>query len=244
MPGWRRQTLALVRAAEARCHRHTAADRARSAWRPRTGGPATPVKIAIAVSLLSLAAGGALAQRSQAWTRCAGGKGISPDGQISGCTAIIQSGRENPQDLARAFSNRGTAYFGKGDYRRAIQDYSQVINLEPDNATALDNRCWTRATVGLLGEALQDCEQSLRLRPNHEPTLATRGFVYLKSGAVEAAIGDYDAALATNPDNPYARYGRGVAKLRRGDASGNDDIAVAKAARADIADEFARYGLK
>ncbi|HJZ31999.1 MAG TPA: tetratricopeptide repeat protein, partial [Hyphomicrobiaceae bacterium] len=133
---------------------------------------------------------------------------------------------------------------GKGDYRRAIQDYSQVINLEPDNATALDNRCWTRATVGLLGEALQDCEQSLRLRPNHEPTLATRGFVYLKSGAVEAAIGDYDAALATNPDNPYARYGRGVAKLRRGDASGNDDIAVAKAARADIADEFARYGLK
>ena len=157
---------------------------------------------------------------------------------------MIQSGRESPQNLAKAFSNRGTAFFGKGDYRRAIQDYSQVINLDPSNATALDNRCWTRATLGLVDEALQDCDQSLKLRPNHASTLATRGFVHLKAGEFDAAIVDYNDALTRDPHNPYALYGRGVAKTKKADASGNDDIIAANAISLEIAQEFARYGLK
>jgi tetratricopeptide (TPR) repeat protein len=198
---------------------------------------------------LALVAGVAIAssatgQQVPAWVRCAGGKGISSDGQIAGCTILIQSGREGSQRLGQAFSHRGTAFFTKGDYRRAIQDYSQAINLDPSNATAFDNRCWTRATLGLVGEALQDCDQSLNLRPNHAATLATRGFTYLKSGDLEAGIGDFNAALAIAPQNAYALYGRGLAKLKKADAEGNDDIGAAKTISSDIALEFARYGLK
>jgi len=40
-------------------------------------------------------------------------------------------------------------------------------------------------------------------------------------------------------------YGRGLAKARKGDRNGGTaDIATAKAIKSDIADEFARYGLK
>jgi tetratricopeptide (TPR) repeat protein len=200
--------------------------------------------ILICAAVTGVAAGAASAQPSPAWTRCAGGKGVSSNGQIGGCTSVIQSGRQSPQNLVKAFSNRGNAFFGKGDYRRAIQDYSQVINLDPNNATAFDNRCWTRAALGLLADALQDCEQSLQLRPNEQSTLSTRGFVHLKSGALDAAIADYNAALATNPQNPYALYGRGSARLKKGDATGADDVGAAKAIKSDIADEFARYGVK
>jgi tetratricopeptide (TPR) repeat protein len=189
-------------------------------------------------------AGPATGQPAPAWVRCAGGNGISFDRQIGGCTIVIHSGRESPQGLAKAFSHRGTAFFTKGDYRRAIQDYSQVINLDPSNATAFDNRCWTRATLGLVEEALQDCDQSLKLRPSHAATLSTRGFAYLKAGALDAAIADYNTALAIMPQNAYALYGRGLAKLKKADAEGNDDILAAKAISSDIALEFARYGLK
>jgi tetratricopeptide (TPR) repeat protein len=198
----------------------------------------------ISALVLVVLAGPAQGQSFPAWVRCSGGKGISTDGQIGGCTIVILSGRESPQNLAKAFSNRGTAFFAKGDYRRAIQDYSQVINLDPNNATALDNRCWTRATLGLVGDALQDCDLSLKLRPNHASTLATRGFVHLKSGALEAAIADYNVALTIDPQNPYALYGRGVAKQKKADASGNDDLIAAKAISPEIAQEFERYGLK
>lgn len=197
----------------------------------------------VGVVLVSLA-GSAQGQTSPAWIRCAGGKGVSTDGQIGGCTIVIGSGRESRPNLAKAFSNRGTAFFAKGDYRRAIQDFSQVINLDPNNAIAFDNRCWTRATLGLVGEALQDCDQSLKLRPNHASTLASRGFVHLKSGAFDAAIADCSAALTLDPHNPYALYGRGVAKSKKADPSGNDDIIAAKAISPEIAQEFERYGLK
>ena len=204
----------------------------------------TLLPIFMSALVLVVLAGPAQGQSSPAWVRCSGGKGISTDGQIGGCTIVILSGRENPQNLAKAFSNRGTAFFTKGDYRRAIQDYSQVINLDPNDATALDNRCWTRATLGLLGDALQDCDLSLKLRPNHASTLATRGSVHLKSGALETAIADYNVALTIDPQNPYALYGRGLAKQKKADASGNDDLIAAKAISPEIAQEFERYGLK
>jgi hypothetical protein len=39
-------------------------------------------------------------------------------------------------------------------------------------------------------------------------------------------------------------YGLGTAKLRKGDSSGNADIASAKAIKPDIAEDFVRYGVK
>jgi tetratricopeptide (TPR) repeat protein len=54
-----------------------------------------------------------------------------PDLSISGCTAIIQSGRQTQQNLAVAFYNRGNAHFRKGQPDRAIADYDQAIRLNP-----------------------------------------------------------------------------------------------------------------
>ena len=58
------------------------------------------------------------------------------------------------------------------------------------------------------------------------------------------AIADYDAALHLEAKRATALYGPGTAKLKKGDASGDADIAAAKAIKADIAEEFARYGVK
>ena len=55
----------------------------------------------------------------------------------------------------------------------------------------------------------------------------------------------YDAALKMEPNRPSALYGRGIAKLKKGDNSGgNSDIASAKAIQSDIADDFVGYGVK
>jgi tetratricopeptide (TPR) repeat protein len=59
------------------------------------------------------------------------------------------------------------------------------------------------------------------------------------------AIADYDATLKIDSRKAYSLYGRGIAKLRKGDtAAGQADIAAAKAAQANIAEEFAKYGVK
>ena len=147
------------------------------------------------------------------------------------------------EPTAVAHFNRGNAYLGKSQYDAAIDNFNQAIKLKSDFAQALDNRCWARAVVGILKQALGDCNQALRLMPNNPATLESRAFIYLKMTNFDAAVSGYDAALAINPKAASALYGRGLAKLKNEDASGEADIKAAKAIQADIAEEFARYGM-
>jgi tetratricopeptide (TPR) repeat protein len=145
---------------------------------------------------------------------------------------------------ADGYFNRGNAQLGKAHYDRAIDDYNQAIKLKADFAAAFDNRCWARAVVGILKQALADCNEALRLMPNNAATLDSRGFVFLKMTHFDAAVSDYDAALRINPKLAFALYGRGLARLKNEDPSGEADIAAAKALQADIAEEYARYGMQ
>jgi Flp pilus assembly protein TadD len=153
--------------------------------------------------------------------------------------------RLDPKDAA-AYNDRGVAYRSKGDNDRAMTDFSEAIRLDPKEPVAYNNRCWTRAIIGReLQEALADCNEALRLDPNLSHPLATRGLVYLRLERFDNAIVDYDAALKINSRMANALYGRGFVKLKTGDTpGGNDDIGAAKAIQADIAEEFARYGVR
>jgi tetratricopeptide (TPR) repeat protein len=143
----------------------------------------------------------------------------------------------------QAYFNRGNAQLGASRYATAIDDYNQAIRLQSDFGPAFDNRCWARAVLGLLKQALADCNEALRLMPNNIGTLDSRAFIFLKTMQLDAAVSDYDAALRTDPKLAFALYGRGLAKLKNEDATGEVDISAAKALQADIADEYARYGI-
>ena len=187
----------------------------------------------------------AAAQDDQNMRWCRGEDGASLDQTLEGCTAVIQRGQDTAQVIALVYSLRGGAFYYKGDLTRAIADYDQAITLDGSFARALNNRCWARAVVGQVKAALPDCNEALRLAPEVANTLENRGFVYLKMGEYERAVTDYDAGLKLNPSNKADYlYGRGLAKLKKGDASGEADVAEAKALNAKIAEEFAGYGVK
>ena len=81
--------------------------------------------------------------------------------------------------------------------------------------------------------------------PNNAATLDSRGFVFLKMTHFDAAVSDYDAALAAQSE---ARLGALWARRgeieERGRWRRRADIAAAKAIQADIAEEYARYGVE
>ena len=152
--------------------------------------------------------------------------------------------RLNPNDAA-AYYKRGQLYAQYEDFGRAVKDFDMVIRLAPKDAEAFNNRCWVNAMIGELQSALKDCDNALALRPSYLDALDSRGFVKLKMAQPSNAIADYDAALRINPKHASSLYGRGIAKLRIGNTvAGNGDISAAKLSQSDIAEEFARYGVR
>jgi uncharacterized protein involved in outer membrane biogenesis/tetratricopeptide (TPR) repeat protein len=150
----------------------------------------------------------------------------------------------NPNDVA-AIDKRGRLSAFRGNYGAAIKDFDEVIRLRPRDAEAFNNRCWARAIVGDLQSALNDCNAALQLRPRYADAFDSRAMVNLKFGQPGKAIADYDAALRIDPKRANSLYGRGLAKIKSDNvAGGNLDIAEAKSIQANIAEEFAGYGIR
>jgi hypothetical protein len=179
------------------------------------------------------------------WRTCMGQLRIDSDTRIGSCTALIQSSQETANIRAFAYNNRGLAWRAKGDNDRAITDYSEAIRLDPKKAEYLNNRCWARAIAGREPPlAVADCTEASRIARNDANVMDSRGFTYLRLSQLNDAVADYDEALKLNPKQAGSLYGRGLAKLTKSDRVGGEaDIAAAKAIQADIAEEFARYGV-
>lgn len=70
------------------------------------------------------------------WDDC---NSTDADVRIRGCSAIIEAGTDTAKNVEKAYYNRGNAYQDKGDYDRAIEDYNQVIVLNPKDENASRN---------------------------------------------------------------------------------------------------------
>jgi tetratricopeptide (TPR) repeat protein len=144
-----------------------------------------------------------------------------------------------------AYYNRGYAHFALKQYAKAITDYDTAIRLEPRFGVAYNNRALVRAILGsdLVG-ALADSDQALKLLPINRDVRETRGFVFLKLGDPALALHEYNTALDMDPNQAVSLYGRGLAKIKLGDASGGKlDQAAALTINPDVEREFAGYGL-
>lgn len=125
-----------------------------------------------------------------------------PDVTIAGCTAMLQSGLETQEHIARAFSNRGGAYVRKRQYDLAIQDLDQAIQRDPNYALAFHTRGTAYALKEQYDRAIRDFNQAIRLDPNFAASFYARGGAYNVQGQYDRAIQDFNQAIRLNPDLP------------------------------------------
>jgi tetratricopeptide (TPR) repeat protein len=166
-----------------------------------------------------------------------------PDARIAGCTALIQTGEIQPENLAVIYANRGAAFSHKGEHDLAIRDFSEAIRLSANNPVARSDRGVEYYEEKDYDRAIQDFSDSIRLNPNYAPSHYERGNGYNARGDVydnksdhddaiqdyNLAIEDYSDAIRLNSSYAFAYYGRGLAYDRRGlerDVSDDYDQAI------------------
>jgi len=155
------------------------------------------VRLLLAAGLAAALPGVAAAQTlAQQWTLC---RGDDDDRLIRGCSAIIRSGRETPENLAVAFANRGRAWSEKGEYDRAMRDFDNAVRLDPNFADVFNYRGIADVAQGQYDRAVQDYDQAIRLDPNYAIALYNRGLALQAIGRDGDAAKDFARAKQAGP---------------------------------------------
>lgn len=168
--------------------------------------------------------------------------------RIVACSKIMGGGGLSDGQMASALFNRGAAYDDEHQYKLAIKDYTEVIRLRPDFATAFNARGSAYDEDNQLDNALADYSEAIRLNP--DATLAAyawanRALLEMRHGLLAQSLSDYNEALKKDSQNGWALYGRGIARLRAGDkAGGSADISAANKIDPGIAKSYADIGIR
>ena len=104
---------------------------------------------------------------------------------------------------------RGLLHTKLGDDRRAVEEFSRVIELEPNNAEALENRATARDALGEHRLAREDHDALLRLEPDNAVALYSRGACLARMGDLAGAVADFERVIELEPGDAVRYYNRG-----------------------------------
>ena len=139
---------------------------------------------------------------------CNGSDRSSPDPQIKGCTALIETGKETALVLAIAHNNRGDAFSAKGEFDRAISDYDLAIKFNPTFSKPFNNRGVAYQKKGEYDRAIKDFDEAIKLSPDYARAFANRAETNQRRHEFQQAARDYDDAIRLQPDLEAVWNGR------------------------------------
>jgi tetratricopeptide (TPR) repeat protein len=130
------------------------------------------------------------------------------DDALAACSRLIQTLRGG--DLAQAYVWRGITYTRfKGDWDRAIADFTEALRLGSKDPGAYAGRAAAYIRKGDIDRALPDLNEGLRLDPRHPGVRNVFGYYYSKKGDYERALTEVNEAIRLSPQYSYAYNTRG-----------------------------------
>ncbi|MBD2040685.1 tetratricopeptide repeat protein [Microcoleus sp. FACHB-672] len=106
--------------------------------------------------------------------------------------------------------NQGLYNVKIGNYKGAIEDFNQVLQLAPQSDKAYYNRGMARFKLSDNEGAKADFTQALKINSRYAEAYLSRGSVHRKLGSYQPAIQDFTQALELKPNDAHAYYNRAI----------------------------------
>ncbi|MBV9386554.1 MAG: serine protease [Chroococcidiopsidaceae cyanobacterium CP_BM_ER_R8_30] len=126
---------------------------------------------------------------------------------------------DQPKSAAQLYA-RAQSKQEQGNSSAALEDYNQVIRLDPNYASAYFQRANIRYNNGDKPGALEDYSQTIHLNPNYADAYFNRGIDRQTQGDKQGALEDFSQYIRLNPNDVFAYYNRGIIRRSLGDAHG------------------------
>jgi tetratricopeptide (TPR) repeat protein len=163
----------------------------------------------------------------QAGTQRDCAQNANPQLALQACTALIEKGGRNRNEIANAYLLRGNAHLAQGELDPAIADYARVLELRPEDANAFHATGQAYNAKGDYDRAVANYDKAIALLPNAVYSYVGRSFAYNSKRDYAAAIADCEKGIKLKPDLPDAWFACGESYLAIGNkAKAEDDFQV------------------
>jgi tetratricopeptide (TPR) repeat protein len=119
---------------------------------------------------------------------------------------------------AKAYYNRGTAFYGEARYEAAIRDLSSAIGLEPKAPDAYFNRGLSYRRLHRNAEAIADFSKAISLYPASPAYYFERCNASIAVENFSGAVSDCSEAVRLSPNGTDGYFLRGLAYFLSGDS--------------------------
>ncbi|MBD2563125.1 MULTISPECIES: serine protease [Nostoc] len=126
--------------------------------------------------------------------------GVKPNIATAGQSNTTEKPAPKRQQNAEDFISLGGAKADKGDYKGAIANYNQALQINSNNPDAYFRRGAAYNELKDYPAAFKDFEQVIRLTPKNAIAYAYRGFVRAQLKDYQGSLADADKAISLNND--------------------------------------------
>ena len=99
------------------------------------------------------------------------------------------------------YFERGLEYKNLGDHEKAIDDYTNAINKNPEHYGAYAERGFSYGILGDHSKAIDDFTQAIKVEPSPS-AFYNRGIAFRILGEYQLAVNDFTKAIDIGHDSP------------------------------------------
>ncbi len=140
----------------------------------------------------------------------------SAAGENSSSEKLLTEAIEKNKDLPYPRSERAYLRLQRNDLAGALEDYDEVVRIEPLADENYFNRGLVKERMKDLTGALGDFTKAVSINDKNEKSWLSRGNVLSKLGRWDEAIEDYTVAISLASDYGLAYYNRAIANQSSG----------------------------
>ena len=101
-------------------------------------------------------------------------------------------------------------YYREGEFQKAVEEYTAILELEPGNTAAYGNRGLAYTQLGEIALAIEDFNRVIEIDPEDAKAHYNRGSRYGQLEEFDRAITDYDRSIELDPAYAAAYFARGL----------------------------------
>lgn len=144
------------------------------------------------------------------------------EGNLARAIEVFEALVEDHPDYASARVNLGSAYYEKGDFEAAGQQFKRAHELEPDNPKVLLNYAASRSALDDMDGAIDLLIEALSIDPEFRDVHYNLAIAYLHKGRRPEAMAELEMELALHPDHEAAQ--QAAAQLRDESQISGEDL--------------------